>query len=68
MIGSSDPITINGGAPAHSHCHQFELMSQRIFKNIQLTTLSNKELDELNELVLLELNSRNKINDSVDLF
>lgn len=68
VIGSDVAITVEGGAPAHSNCYQYELMSQRVFKNIKLTALTDSELNELQDLVKLEMNSRSSVADEVDLF
>ena len=68
VIGSGAAVTIEGGAPAHAHCYQYELMSQRIFKHLKLTDLSDGELTELQDLVKLEVNSRSDAADEVELF
>lgn len=68
VVGSGSAVTIEGGAQAHAHCYQFELMSQRIFKHLKLTTLSDRELTELHDLVKLEVNSRSDFADEVELF
>ena len=68
VVGSGNAVTIEGGAPAHAHCYQYELMSRRIFKHLRLTALTDGELNELQDLVKLEVNSRNEIADEVELF
>lgn len=68
VVGSGNAVTIQGGAPAHAHCYQFELMSQRIFRHLKLTSLTDLELGELHDLVKLEVNSRDKTADEVELF
>ncbi|GAA3912353.1 hypothetical protein GCM10022277_03860 [Litoribacillus peritrichatus] len=68
VIGSSDAVSIDGGAPAHQNCYQFQLLSQRVFKNIQLKSLSDHELEELEDLVKQEKNSREESFEMVELF
>ena len=68
VIGVGNVVTIQGGAPAHLDCHKFQLMSQRVFKGIKLTTLSDSELTELSDLVKQEMNSRAPQMDAVELF
>ena len=68
VVGSRDVLTIEGGAPAHTNCHQFELMSQRVFRNLKLTALTDSELNELHDLLKLEMNSRSAASNEVELF
>ncbi len=68
VIGSSDAVTVDGGAPSHRHCYHFELMSQRVFKNLKLKALTDYELQELGDLVKQEKNSRDESADMVELF
>ncbi|MFC3150192.1 DUF2175 domain-containing protein [Litoribrevibacter euphylliae] len=61
-------VTVEGGAPAHANCYQFDLMSQRVFKSLKLTALTDSELNDLFDLVKLEMNSRSPAANDVELF
>ncbi len=67
VIGK-DAITIMGGAPAHSRCHQFELVSKRVFRGIPLTRLTDSELNELQEMLQTERNNRRNLASEIELF
>lgn len=68
VVGDKTAVTIQGGAPAHANCHEFQLLSQRVFKNLKLTALTDVELNELQDLVKVELNSRAPQVEAVELF
>lgn len=68
VVGSRDVVAVEGGAPAHANCYQFDLMSQRVFKSLKLTALTDSELNDLFDLVRLEMNSRSPAANNIELF
>ncbi|GLQ32086.1 hypothetical protein GCM10007876_25650 [Litoribrevibacter albus] len=68
VVGSRDAVTVEGGAPAHANCYKYKLVSQRVFRDIKLTDLTDSELNELHELVKSEVNSRSVVCDEIELF
>ena len=62
------PITVSGLGPAHRPCYQQYLIDQRQFMGINLRTLSDTQLGELRELVVMEHNERQRSNADVELW
>lgn len=52
------PITVSGVGPAHSACHHESLVRQRVFKGLNIARLTDQELTELSDMVLMEKNVR----------
>ena len=72
-----DPITVPGVGPAHASCHHSRLLSERVFGSLKISSLSEDELNELYDLVMMERNVRSAEqpksadlagNDDVELF
>lgn len=71
-----DPITVPGIGPAHASCYHNRLLSERVFGALKISALSDHELNELYDLVMMERNVRNAEqsttvsagNDDVELF
>ena len=71
-----DPITVPGTGPAHASCHHSRLLSERVFGSLKISSLSEHELNELYDLVMMERNVRSAEqskavsagNDDVELF
>lgn len=63
-----DAMSVSGRGSAHSRCHQFELVSKRVFRGISLTDLPDVDLDELHHMILLERNSRSMTDNGIELF
>jgi len=57
VLGAS-PITVPGIGPAHDVCYRTRLTSERIFNGLNIASLSDVDLNELSDLVLMEKNSR----------
>ncbi len=71
VVGHSKVVMILGEGPAHSFCHEQHTLSDRNFNSIHFPSLTLEELHELKEMVLVELNARNRIdsvNDGIELF
>ena len=69
VVGESNVVIVVGGGPAHRHCHDREVIGQRIFAGMNLPTLSDQQLLELSDMVKMELNSRDESQeDAIELF
>ena len=71
VVGHSKVVMILGEGPAHSSCHEQHTLSDRSFNNLHFPSMTLEELYELKEMVLVELNARNRadsINDEIELF
>lgn len=70
VIGSaaSEVVVVVGEGPAHKICHERAVIGQRVFSGLDLPRLSDKQLNELNDMVKMELNSREGEEDAIELF
>jgi len=68
VVGEKQVVIVVGSGPAHSLCHERAMLSQRIFEGVQLPNLSVDKLMELQEMVRVELNSRDAASTEVELF
>jgi len=62
----ASPITVPGIGPAHAVCYQTRLISERIFKGLNIAQLDDIQFNELSDLVLMERNSRLPTAGSID--
>ncbi len=53
-------ITVAGEGAAHQDCFQANEALKRVFKNLEITALSDQELTQLKDLVLAEENYRKR--------
>lgn len=56
VLGS--PITLQGRGICHAKCAEKDLIERRIFGSICMSDLTNADLNELKDLVLMEVNER----------
>lgn len=63
VVGQRDVMTVPGLGPAHIHCFRNFQFQQRIFRGVDISTLADSELLQLEELVKTERNQRTKIAD-----
>lgn len=70
VIGEKDVVVIVGEGPAHRHCYERDMVNQRSFAGLYMPSLSDVQLNELKDLVLMELNSREQeeTHEAVELF
>lgn len=73
VFGEKEVVVIVGEGPAHKRCHEHELIGQRSFAGLKLSSFKETELRELQEMILIELNVRNRVErdttrDVVELF
>jgi len=64
-------FTVPSEGAAHQNCFQANQALKRTFQSLEISTLNDKELQELKELILAEENSRNREeeeDDGVELF
>lgn len=62
-------ITVFGKGPAHRYCHEAFELNRRVFKDLDISSLSDKELINQKDLGLSEENARqNKDSKIVELF
>lgn len=57
----AEPITVPGLGPAHEICYQAELVSNRVFSGLNIAQLTDQQLNELSDMVLMEKNARTSI-------
>lgn len=68
-VFGEEGTTVLGQGPAHKSCLQVKQVERRVFKGVDLESLSEGELNDLLELTKLELNSRSVSYESaVELF
>lgn len=65
---AADPITVSGIGPAHRTCYERSLIEDRVFRNLNLRSLSENELNELFDMVKMELNVRTAEHKAVDVW
>ncbi len=68
VVGEKKVVIVVGTGPAHQHCHEEMLLTQRIFNGMNLTNLHSDGLHLLKEMVLTEINSRNQDLQAVEFF
>ena len=61
VFGEKEVVVIVGEGPAHKRCHEHELIGQRSFAGLKLSSFKESELRELQEMILIELNVRNRM-------
>lgn len=64
-------ITLHGGAPAHQQCFQLQAALKRTFQALDISALNDQELTDLKDLVLAEVNDRQRKSsgsDDIELF
>jgi hypothetical protein len=62
------PITVSGIGIAHQSCYERHLIEQRVFKSLNLRQLNATEMNELQDLVQIEVNSRQSIHTEIELW
>ncbi len=70
-VFGSEGFTVPSEGAAHQNCFQANQALKRTFQSLEISTLNDKELQELKELILAEENSRNREeeeDDGVELF
>lgn len=60
VVGAENVVVIVGEGPAHLECHEYHVMGERSYKNIYFPDLSKEELLEMKEMILTELNVRER--------
>lgn len=70
VVGQKEVVMVVGEGPAHQACHDRYTLTKRQFGDLDLQTLEEDVLNELKDLVLTELNARQKTEaeDDVELF
>jgi len=53
-------MTVPGKGPSHRFCQQIAEAQTRYFHGLNITQLSDQELTELKDLILSEINIRNR--------
>lgn len=66
-VYGKDGITVPSKGPAHQNCYQANEALRRTFQHLDITALNDQELVDLKDLVLAELNSRSRDDDSNDI-
>ncbi|ASP40448.1 hypothetical protein CHH28_17980 [Bacterioplanes sanyensis] len=61
-------MTVPGQGPAHRDCYQQHLIEQRQFLGLNIRVLSDNQLAELQELVLMESNARQQANADIEVW
>lgn len=69
-VAGAEGITVPMKGPAHQRCFQVDEALRRTFQSLNISALNDQELTDLMDLVLAEVNSRNKSADDsgVELF
>ena len=57
-VFGSEGITVSGKGPAHQQCYHANQIFKRTFQSIEISELSDEELNDLKDLVLAEINGR----------
>lgn len=69
LVFGEQGVTVDGHGPGHRHCLETHKSQQRQFGGIDLNTLSDTQLHELEELLKQEKNARSGVAaESVVLF
>lgn len=61
VVGEKDVVVLAGEGPAHRRCYEHDVMGQRSFAGLKLSSFLESELNELQEMILIELNARSRI-------
>ena len=70
-VYGADGVTVPHSGPAHQSCYQANEALRRTFQHLDITELNDQELIDLKDLVLAEINSRNRKEDDggdIELF
>ena len=69
-VFGSDGITVPQKGPAHQRCFQLNQALKRTFQTLDISALSDEELIDLKDLVLAEINDRERQDSEgdIDLF
>lgn len=59
-VAGEEGITVPMKGPAHQRCFQVDQALRRTFQSLNISALNDQELTDLMDLVLAEVNSRNK--------
>ncbi len=70
VVGQKDVVMVVCEGPAHRACHDRYMLTRRQFGSLNLQHLDDHLLNELKELVLTEVNARQKqdVEDDIELF
>lgn len=68
VVGEKKVKILVGEGPVHEYCYEQNVLSQRVFEGLNLPNLSDLKLNELHEMLLSEINSRNRVADDIELF
>ncbi len=60
VVGSTEIVMVLGEGPAHLECYQRHAVADRSFNNIHFPSLSSHDLKEMKEMILAELNIRER--------
>jgi hypothetical protein len=60
VVGERCVVILAGEGPAHSRCHEQYLLSKRTFNNIDFSSMGLQDLNEMKEMLLIELNARDR--------
>ena len=69
-VAGSDGVTVPQLGPAHQTCFQINQALKRTFQNLDISSLNDSELTDLKDLVLAEVNTRQRddTGNDVELF
>ncbi len=65
-VYGSAGITVPALGAAHQQCFQAEQALKRTFQHLEITALNDQELQDLEELIIAEKNSRSRSDDDDD--
>ena len=66
-VYGNDGVTVPQKGPAHQNCYQANEALRRTFQHLDITALNDQELVDLKDLVLAEINSRNRTDNDGDI-
>ncbi len=70
-VFGGEGLTVPGVGPAHQKCFQLDAALRRTFQSLDISALNDMELTDLKDLVLAEVNDRERKksgNDDIELF
>lgn len=60
VVGDQNAVILVGSGPAHTKCYERHIISKRIYKNIHFSSMTAADLVEMKEMILIELNARER--------
>jgi len=68
VVGKKEVVIMVGEGPAHQECYERHTYHRRQFGYLDLQTLEDCKLQELKDMVLMEINSRQSYEYEIELF